>query len=314
MSGPKSSRYTVTAARQRALAEQRQRKLIEQQLRILEEQRRVEQERKENCIRVKNALGQLQKENSTFGREQAVAKELTAKTGNDHGLRQLIQEMQETVTSAVALAQNVESKDAAHVKVICTQIKQRQAEIALLQQKIQQAAQENDEALGRYFGVSIADAFSVKNDVSPAPVEKIVDSSENLKAKICAELTKVLDAQPKISDDLFARGEQAKSALEKLQDEEHLKNFAAITVMPLLADCQKEIVTYESIFEVYSQTKACYEALCLSAEVEPKETRCCQAGLEMLQKEIERLQQQLAEDDDRSHHNPSLPSLRQCSG
>lgn len=172
MSGPKSSRYTLTAAQRRAI----------------EEQRRIEQERKENCIWVKNTLGQIQKENSTFGREQAVAKELAAKTGNDHGLQRLIQEMQETATSAVALAQNVESKDAAHVKVIYTQIKQRQAEIALLQQKIRQAAQENDEALGRYFGVSIADAFSAKNDVSPAPVEKNVDSSENLKAKICAEL------------------------------------------------------------------------------------------------------------------------------
>lgn len=224
MSGPKSSRYTLTAAQRRAI----------------EEQRRIEQERKENCIWVKNMLGQIQKENSTFVREQAVAKELTAKTGNDHGLQRLIQEMQETVTSAVALAQNVESKDAAHVKVICTQIKQRQAEIALLQQKIRQAAQENDEALGRYFGVSIADAFSAKNDVSDTPAEEITDSSENLKAKICAELTKVLDAQPKISDDLFARGEQAKSALEKLQDEEHLKNFAAITVIPLLADSKKK--------------------------------------------------------------------------
>ena len=293
MSGPKSSRYTLTAAQRRAI----------------EEQRRIEQERKENCIWVKNMLGQIQKENSTFVREQAVAKELTAKTGNDHGLQRLIQEMQETVTSAVALAQNVESKDAAHVKVICTQIKQRQAEIALLQQKIRQAAQENDEALGRYFGVSIADAFSAKNDVSDTPAEEITDSSENLKAKICAELTKVLDAQPKISDDLFARGEQAKSALEKLQDEEHLKNFAAITVMPLLADCQKEIVTYERIFEVYSQTRACYEALCLSAEVEPKEMRCCQAGLEMLQKEIERLQQQLAEDDERAYISQSIDEV-----
>lgn len=62
-------------------------------------------------------------------------------------MQRLVQEMQETVKSTVVLAQNVESKDAAHVKVICTQIKQRQAEIALLQQKIRQAAQENDEAL-----------------------------------------------------------------------------------------------------------------------------------------------------------------------
>lgn len=167
MSGPKSSRYTLTAAQRRAI----------------EEQRRIEQGRKENCIWVKNTLGQIQKENSTFGREQAVAKELAAKTGNDHGLQRLIQEMQETVKNAVVLAQNVESKDAAHVKVICTQIKQRKAEIALLQQKIRQAAQENDEALGRYFGASIADAFSAKNDVSDTPVEKIVDRSENLKAK-----------------------------------------------------------------------------------------------------------------------------------
>lgn len=122
-------------------------------------------------------------------------------------------------------------------------------------------------------------------------------------------MTKVLDAQSKISDDLFARGEQAKSALEKLRDEEHLKNFAAITVMPLLADCQKEIVAYERNFEVYSQTRACYEALCLSAEVEPKETHCCQAGLEMLQKEIERLQQQLAEDDERAYISQSIDEV-----
>lgn len=63
------------------------------------------------------------------------------------------------------------------------------------------------------------------------------------------------------------------------------------------------------LFEVYSQTRACYEALCLSTEVEPKETRCCQTGLEVLQKEIERLQQQLAEDDERAYISQSIDEV-----
>lgn len=293
MSGPKSSRYTLTAA----------------QRRVIEEQRRIEQERKENCIWVKNALGQLQKENSTFGREQAVAKELVAKTGNDRGLQRLIQEMQETVKSAAVLAQNVESKDAAHVKVICTQIKQRQAEIALLQQKIRQAAQDNDAALGRYFGASIADAFSAENDVPDAPTEKMDKSTDDVKAEINDELAEVMAAQSRISRSLFERAAHAKVALDELQDEEHLKNFEAITVLPLFTDYRKEVHEYEAVSDAYLQARASYEALCQSAAVEPKETRCCQAGLEMLQKEIERLQQQLAENDERAYISQSIDEV-----
>lgn len=309
MSGPKSSRYTVTAARRMMLAEQRRRKLLEQQQKILEEQRRIEQERKENCIRIKSTVGQMQKSTASFDRELAVAQELASKSKSDHGMQQLVQDVREKVQRAGTLARNVESKDAAHVKEIWTQIKQVQAEDALLQQKIQLIAQENEKELECYFGSSIADAFSAKNDVQDAPIGEIANSTDSLKAKINNELAEVMAAQSKISESLFARAAHAKSMLDEPQDEEHLKNFEAITVQPLLTEYRKEIHEYESVSDAYLQARASYEALCQSAAVEPQETHCSKAGLEMLHTEIENLQRQLAEDDERAYISQSIDEV-----
>ena len=309
MSGPKSSRYTVTAARQRMLAEQRQRKLLEQQQKILEEKRRIEQERKENCIWIKNTVGQIQTSTASFDRELAVAQELAAKSKSDYGMQQLVRDVREKVQQANTLAQNVESKDALHVKEILTQIKQMQTEVILLQQKIQLTAQENEKKLERYFGSSIADAFSAKNDVPDAPIEEIANSTDSLKAKINDELAEVMAAQSKISESLFARTAHAKAVLDELQDEEHLKNFETITVLPLLTEYRKEVHEYEVISDAYLQVRASYEALCQSAAVEPKKTHCSKAGLEMLHTEIENLQQQLAEDDERAYISQSIDEV-----
>lgn len=309
MSGPKSSRYTVTAARRMMLAEQRRRKLLEQQQKILEEQRRLEQERKENCIWIKNTVGQIQKSASSFNRELAVAQELAVKTGSDHGLQRLVQDVRETVQKASVLAQNVESKDAAQVKEIWAKVKQVQAEVILLQQKIQLVAQENERELEHYFGSSIADAFSAKNDVPDASIGEIANSTDSLKAKINDELTEVMAAQSKISESLFEQAAHAKVVLEELQDEEYLKNFEAITVQPLLSDYRKEAHEYEAMSDAYLQARASYEALCQSAAVEPKDTRCSKAGLKMLHTEIENLQQQLAEDDERAYISQSIDEV-----
>ena len=309
MSGPKSSRYTVTAARRMMLAEQRQRKLLEQQQKILEEQRRIEQEQKENCIRIKNTVGQMQKSIASFDRELAVAQELAAKGKSDHGMQQLVQDVREKVQRASALAQNVESKNAAQVKEIWAQVKQVQTEVILLQQKIQLTAQENEKELGCYFGSSIADAFAAKNDVLDAPIREIANSTDSLKAKINDELAEVMAARSKISESLFARAAHAKSMLDEPQDEEHLKNFEAITVLSLLADYRKEVHEYETVSDAYLQARARYEALCQSAAVEPKETHCSKVGLEMLHTEIENLQEQLAEDDERTYISQSIDEV-----
>lgn len=309
MSGPKSSRYTVTAARRMMLAEQRRRKLLEQQQKILEEQRRIEQERKENCIWIKNTVGQIQRATVSFDRELAVAQELAAKSKSDHGMRRLVRDVREKVQQASALAQNVESKDAAHVKEIWAQVKQMQTEVTLLQQKIQLTAQENEREIEHYFGSSIADAFSAKNDVLDAPIEEIANSTDSLKAKISDELVEVMDAQFKIPVSLVERAAHAKDVLDELQDEEHLKNFEVITVLPLLSDYRKEVHEYEAMSDAYLQARANYEALCQSAAVEPRDTRCSKAGLEMLHTEIKKLQQQLAEDDERAYISQSIDEV-----
>lgn len=293
MSGPKSSRYTLTAA----------------QRRVIEEQRRIEQERKENCIWIKNTVGQIQKSNVSFDRELAVAQELTAKIKSDHGMQQLVQDVRENVQRASTLAQNVESKDFAYVKGILVQVKQMQTEVILIQQKIQLTAKENEKELERYFGSSIANAFSAKNDVPDAPTEEIVKSTNNLKMKISNELAEVMADQSKVSESLLERAAHAKAVLDEPQDEEHLKNFEAITVLPLLTDYRKEVHEYEAVSDAYLQARASYETLCQSAAVEPKETHCSKAGLEMLHTEIENLQQQLAEDDERSYISQSIDEV-----
>lgn len=115
--------------------------------------------------------------------------------------------------------------------------------------------------------------------------------------------------QSKISEGLLERAAHAKSMLDTMRDEECLKNFEAITVQPLLTEYRKVVHEYETVSDAYLQARASYEALCQSAAVEPKKTHCSKAGLEMLHTEIENLQQQLAEDDERAYISQSIDEV-----
>lgn len=290
MSGPKSSRYTLTAA----------------QRRILEEQRKTEQERKENCIQIKNTVGQMQNMKCSFERELAVARELAEKTGTDHGMQQLVHEFQKKIQDAAEISQNIESKDAVHVKAVFAQVKQTQKELDLLRKKIEQTARDNNSNLESYLHSGIADAFSEKQE---SPSENTDTNLNRLTDKILEELETVLDAQAEISDSLFEKAVHARAMLAELNDDTHRKNFEAITGRPLLAEYQKELSTYRAIVDEYTQTRVTYEALCASAAIEPESTRCSQAALAFLRTEIENIQNQLAADDEQSYISQSIDEV-----
>lgn len=301
MSGPKSSRYTLTAAQRRMLEQQRKLRLQEEQRRILEEQ-----ERKENCIQIKNAVGQIQNMKSSFDRELAIARELTAKAGSDHGMQQLIRDLQNKIQDTVEISRSVESKDAAHVKAIFAQVKQAQIELDLLRQRIEQTARENSQELENDLHAGIADAFSEKMQ---SPAEAVHDCPEKQEDKILAELETILDAQGEISANLFERATHAKAILAELKDAEHRKNFEAITVRPLLADYQKELTIHQEIVDEYTQIRVTYEALCTSAGIKPKSTSCIQDDLDFLRTEIDSIQNQLAADDEQSYISQSIDEV-----
>ena len=82
MSGPKSSRYTLTP----------------EQRRILAEQRKIERRKAVATEKIRKAQKQLLQIGGMFNAEKQIASELFNRTGNDNGMATLISELETLIT------------------------------------------------------------------------------------------------------------------------------------------------------------------------------------------------------------------------
>ena len=82
MSGPKSSRYTLTP----------------EQRRLLAEQRKIERRKAVATEKIRKAQKQLFQIGGMFNAEKQIASELYSRTGNDNGMTTLISELETLIT------------------------------------------------------------------------------------------------------------------------------------------------------------------------------------------------------------------------
>lgn len=290
MSGPKSSRYTLTAV----------------QRRILAEQRRIEQEKQTCRSLLSSKLISVQQLRESFDGEIAVSDELFDRSGVDSGINSLVDRLRETIDLVKAKTSTPESMSLDALKTICAEVETLNRHAHQLYLEIGTLASVNDETLNKSIDEDVAGAFS-----NP---EGMLDSFSISKQKMRRPLERMLFERPKLAPSLIDKLEAARRKLLEISDERFLKNYETLTVSPLLSECKRYLSEYEEIGEEYEATRSEYNALCLLAEVEPDGTICSRASLVRLRTEIKALENQLQEDDEQAYISNCIDEVMEDMG
>lgn len=289
MSGPKSSRYTLTP----------------EQRRILAEQRKIERRKAVATEKVKKTQKRLLQLGGMFDTEKKIASELVNRTGNDNGMTNLISELEMLIAPIQPLVSRTNFDDVNSVEetanAVCAYLKEAEK----IASKISSIAIANEgnlkanlsEAIDQGFATSFADIKEIKTDT--------VASLRIEAAQRLAQISKI-DFLP---HDYKSEISRASTRLEEIADEVFLKNFVAVSVNPLIKQANQFIAEYRECQAEFDSLYTEYTALCELYYYVAQEYVCSRASIQVLEVEIARIKKAVAEDDEQAYISDCLDEV-----
>ena len=128
VSGPKTSRYTLT----------------EEQRRILAELRKIEQRKAAASEKIKRNSRKILQVGGLFNNEKQVATELLARTGRDGGFAMMIKEMEALITPIQPIVANVNYNDVEDLERTADKVESYLKSVESLAEKIAIVSSENE--------------------------------------------------------------------------------------------------------------------------------------------------------------------------
>lgn len=289
MSGPKSSRYTLTP----------------EQRRILAEQRKIERRKAVATEKIRKAQKQLLQIGGMFNSEKQIASELYSRTGNDNGMANLISELETLITPIQPLVSRTNYEDVNSVEetanAVCACLKDAEK----LASKITSIATTNEvnlkenlsEAIDQGFATSFADIKEIKTDT--------VTTLRTEAAQRLAQIRKI-DFLP---HDYKSEISRASTRLDEIADEFFLKNFVAVSVNPLIKQANQFIAEYRECQAEFDILYTEYTALCELYYYVAQEYVCSRSSIQILEAEIARIKKAVAEDDEQAYISDCLDEV-----
>lgn len=299
MSGPKTSRYTLTP----------------EQRRLLAEQRITEQRKAAALANIQNKSKRLLQIGNMFSVEKRVSAELNARIGNDGGFSQKIQELEQQIRQGASIVPGTDndvsslervSEDASRCVARAEKIVGELSEIAAQNGKKLQTCL--DAAIDRGFSASSADvetAFHGKSSGQTA----LTEAKDRLREQLLQ--MKKNSALPSVMTEELGK---AITKAEEIQDAAFLKNYSALTVAPLLKRCGSFLAEYENCREEFESLYSEYISLCEIYYYTAQEYSCSAASVEALKGEIRRIKETAAEEDEQAYISESLDEVMEEMG
>lgn len=284
MSGPKTSRYTLTP-------EQRQ---------LLLRQRELEQRRAVLAERIKKTREQLRVLEERFRSEEQMAAELSARTGEDHGVGELAAELRRVTASALAI--QADKKEIEAAERAAREIQNCLAQAEQLAQKITAAAVLNESALKENLQQDIALGFSVLwNEVQE-------QNEPSLRCRIAGELRQIRENQV-LPEAYRQEAAAAWAQMEQIGEEEFLQNFAALSVAPLRKKADAFLAEHASCEKEFEALLTEYNALCSLYGEKNRQYPCSCAGVEALRQQIQRIKDAAAAEEEQAYISEALDAV-----
>lgn len=289
MSGPKSSRYTLTP----------------EQRRILAEQRKIERRKAVATEKIRKAQKQLLQIGGMFNAEKQIASELYSRTGNDNGMTTLISELETLITPIQPLVSRTNFDDVNSIEETANAVCAFLKEAERIASEISSIATTNEgnlkanlsEAIDQGFATSFADIKEIKTDT--------VTTLRTEAAQRLAQISKI-DFLP---HDYKSEISRASIRLDEIADEFFLKNFVAVSINPLIKQANQFIAEYRECQAEFDSLYAEYTALCELYYYVAQEYVCSRSSIQILEAEIARIKKAVAEDDEQAYISDCLDEV-----
>lgn len=289
MSGPKSSRYTLTP----------------EQRRILAEQRKIERRKAVATEKIRKAQKQLLQIGGMFNAEKQIASELYSRTDNDNGMTTLISELETLITPIQPLVSRTNFDDVNSIEETANAVCAFLKEAEIIASEISSIATTNEgnlkanlsEAIDQGFATSFADIKEIKTDT--------VTTLRTEAAQRLAQISKI-DFLP---HDYKSEISRASTRLDEIADEFFLKNFVAVSFNPLIKQANQFIAEYRECQAEFDSLYAEYTALCELYYYVAQEYVCSRSSIQILEAEIARIKKAVAEDDEQAYISDCLDEV-----
>lgn len=294
MSGPKTSRYTLTPEQRRILAEQR----------ALERRRSVASESiKRNNIRLLQIGGM-------FSDAKQVSGELMARNGNDGGFVAKLNELEGIIAPIAPLISRTNKDDVSALESTAKTISEGLAKAERIAAELSQISAQNEAELHATLNADIDKGFGTSfADIENAPGAGLSDKKSNLRTQLIQ-----MKNNPILPAELISEIETAIGNLDAIENEAFLKNFSSVTVTPLLKRCRAFQDEYNTCHQEFEELYAEYVALCDLYYYVAQEYPCCSESVEKLKTEIKRIKEEAAEEDEQAYISECLDEVMEEMG
>lgn len=279
MSGPKSSRYTLTA----------------EQRRLLTEQRRIERRKSVASESIKRNNKRLLQIGGMFSSEKKVSGELLNRTGNDGGFDLKLKELETIIVSVSPIISKAKTDDVNSLENIAKTVSESLAKAEMIATELSHISAKNEVELQGLLKADIDKGFTT----SFADI-KLLNTVNEIRDEICVQLIQ-MKKNSNLPNDLIVEIEKIIYNLDTIEDESFLKNYSSVTVAPLIKRCKYFLDEYEKCHKEFEEIYTEYVALCDLYYFVAQEYPCCTESIDKLKAEIQRIKDEVADDDEQAY-------------
>jgi hypothetical protein len=294
VSGPKTSRYTLTA----------------EQRRILAEQRKIERRKAVATETIKRTQKRLLQIGGMFGADKQIAAELISRTGSDNGLGRIMAELDTIISAMQPLTSRTNYDDVSSVESTASKMKECLASAEKLAERIAVISTKNELGLKVNLQAAIDEGFAT----SFADIQKITDTpSSELKESAVQKLRELrkIGVLPK---KYIVELDEALDRIGSIDNEIFIKNLIALTVNPLIKKVKLYATEYAECKDEFETLNAEYIALCDLYYYVAQEFPCSKAAIATLRAEVQRIKDAVAEDDEQAYISECLDEVMTAMG
>lgn len=293
MSGPKTSRYTLTP----------------EQRKILAEQRKIERRKAVASENIKRNSKKLMQMGQMFNADKQVATELIQRLGNDGGFTKAIDELQNVIAPVAPMVDRTNNDNVGELERTSKSVSEVLHKAEKIAQELTKIAVKNENELKGSLQAEIDKGFST----SFADIEPTKPPVDDTKEKYRFQLLQ-MKKNGILPVSLRSEIEIILGNLDEIRDLAFIRNFVALSVTPLIKKCKNYISEYEECHEEFEVRYSEYIALCDLYYYVAQEYVCSKAAIETLRTEIKRIKEAVAEDDEQTYISECLDEVMEEMG
>lgn len=292
MSGPKTSRYTLTP----------------EQRRILAEQRRIQRETQKNVILLKENREKIKEMIVHIDSEIEQYERITAEKGESEALIQ-IKSVRDSALTAYNKAGAVSGRqDLSALESSNAELKAMRERIELSEYSLSVALKKADAEFRTEIDTTISDGFSISFHIRENTTNGIFEYTQKIETAV-DEIRKM-----KISPKLTHQFEMLKEKAMEIDSVDFIENFYAMSVIPFLKECKTYNSAYKEYGAKFEDVYAEYKMLTQELGLQQREYEFSLENIDKLQALIDEMQLSIQRKEEQEYISRCVDSAMEEMG